>query len=144
MYLLTEWNECPDTCWCHPQRHPALSPIIGMNRATIHEFFMVIHKQAIPCRSTSSLGAIDKLFKAQSWYPFSVVLLPTQLVQLMWPKLLSQSIPFTILPQGLGPYISAMTVHVCTLYKFWDIFLLKYYFYNRLRNRPPILWHLLL
>ncbi|CAL8326338.1 unnamed protein product [Boreogadus saida] len=36
---------------------------IGMNRATIHEFFIVIDKQAIPCRSTSSLGAFDKLFK---------------------------------------------------------------------------------
>ena len=37
--------------------------VIGMNRATIHEFFIVIDKQAIPFRSTSSLGAFDKLFK---------------------------------------------------------------------------------
>ncbi|KAK0149550.1 hypothetical protein N1851_009706 [Merluccius polli] len=37
---------------------------IGLNRATIHEFFIVIDKQAIPCRSTSSLGAFDELFKA--------------------------------------------------------------------------------
>ncbi|CAL8269938.1 unnamed protein product [Arctogadus glacialis] len=36
---------------------------IGMNRATINEFFIVMDKQAIPCRSTSSLGAFDELFK---------------------------------------------------------------------------------
>ncbi|MED6243723.1 hypothetical protein ATANTOWER_025784 [Ataeniobius toweri] len=37
---------------------------VGMKRNTIHEFFIVLDKQVIPCKSTSSLGAFDELFKA--------------------------------------------------------------------------------
>ncbi|XP_060899899.1 uncharacterized protein LOC132978659 [Labrus mixtus] len=37
---------------------------VGMKRSTIHEFFIVLDKQVIPCKSTSSLGAFDELFKA--------------------------------------------------------------------------------
>jgi hypothetical protein len=35
-----------------------------MKRSTIHEFFIILDKQVIPCKSTSTLGAFDKLFKA--------------------------------------------------------------------------------
>ncbi|KAM8729083.1 uncharacterized protein AB9X84_026424 [Acanthopagrus schlegelii] len=37
---------------------------IGMKKSAINEFFIVLDKQVIPCKSTSSLGAFDELFKA--------------------------------------------------------------------------------
>lgn len=37
---------------------------VGMKRSSVHEFFIILVKQVIPCKSTSSLGAFDKLFKA--------------------------------------------------------------------------------
>ncbi|XP_029939128.1 uncharacterized protein LOC115381707 [Salarias fasciatus] len=37
---------------------------VGMRRSTIHEYFIILDKQVIPCNSTSSLGAFDELFKA--------------------------------------------------------------------------------
>lgn len=37
---------------------------VGMKRSAVHEFFIIVDKQAIPCKSTSSLGAFDELFKA--------------------------------------------------------------------------------
>ncbi|XP_063068541.1 uncharacterized protein LOC134459969 [Engraulis encrasicolus] len=37
---------------------------VGMSRANIHRFFIVIDKIAIPCSATTSLGAFDELFKA--------------------------------------------------------------------------------
>lgn len=37
---------------------------VGTERRTIHGFFIVLDKQVIPCKSTSSLGAFDELFKA--------------------------------------------------------------------------------
>ncbi|XP_034566405.1 uncharacterized protein LOC117831709 [Notolabrus celidotus] len=36
---------------------------VGMKRSTIHQFFIVLDKQIIPCKSPSSLGAFDELFK---------------------------------------------------------------------------------
>ena len=35
-----------------------------MKRSTIHEFFIILDKQVIPGKSTSTLGAFDELFKA--------------------------------------------------------------------------------
>ncbi|KAM4529476.1 uncharacterized protein V3H82_007712 isoform 3-T3 [Fundulus diaphanus] len=37
---------------------------VGVKKNTIHQFFIILDKNAIPCRSTSSLGAFDELFKA--------------------------------------------------------------------------------
>ncbi|KAI3373260.1 hypothetical protein L3Q82_006386 [Scortum barcoo] len=37
---------------------------VGMKRSTVHEFFIVLDKQVIPCKSTTSLAAFDELFKA--------------------------------------------------------------------------------
>ncbi|KAM4578246.1 uncharacterized protein V3H82_007716 [Fundulus diaphanus] len=37
---------------------------VGMKRSTIHEFFIILDKQVIPCKSSSTLGAFDELFKA--------------------------------------------------------------------------------
>ncbi|XP_051242383.1 uncharacterized protein LOC127355484 [Dicentrarchus labrax] len=37
---------------------------VGMKRSAIHEFFIVLDKQVIPCNSTTSLGAFDELVKA--------------------------------------------------------------------------------
>ena len=53
--------------------------------------------------------------------PFPIILLPTKLVRLMWPKLPNQLIPFNICHKGLGSHIWAMTFHICYLYTFWDI-----------------------
>ncbi|KAK0140066.1 hypothetical protein N1851_023029 [Merluccius polli] len=35
-----------------------------MKRSTIHEFFIILDKQVIPCNSPSTLGAFDELFEA--------------------------------------------------------------------------------
>ncbi|XP_041735212.2 uncharacterized protein LOC121568835 isoform X1 [Coregonus clupeaformis] len=37
---------------------------VGVKKNAIHQFFIIIDKNAIPCRSTSSLVAFDELFKA--------------------------------------------------------------------------------
>lgn len=37
---------------------------VGMKRSAIHEFFIILDKQVILCKATSSLGAFDELFKA--------------------------------------------------------------------------------
>ncbi|XP_063078502.1 uncharacterized protein LOC134468517 [Engraulis encrasicolus] len=37
---------------------------VGTKKNVIHQFFIILDKNAIPCRSTSSLGAFDELFKA--------------------------------------------------------------------------------
>ena len=37
---------------------------VGMKRSAVNKFFIVLDKQVIPCKSTSSLGAFDELFKA--------------------------------------------------------------------------------
>ncbi|KAK0137147.1 hypothetical protein N1851_013068 [Merluccius polli] len=37
---------------------------VGVRKNAIHQFFLILDKNAIPCRSTSSLGAFDELFKA--------------------------------------------------------------------------------
>ncbi|XP_061841805.1 uncharacterized protein [Nerophis lumbriciformis] len=37
---------------------------VGVRKNTIHQFFIILDKDAIPCRSHSSLGAFDELFKA--------------------------------------------------------------------------------
>ncbi|KAK0136654.1 hypothetical protein N1851_027157 [Merluccius polli] len=37
---------------------------VGVKKNAIHQFFIILDKNAIPCRSTSSLGAFDELFKA--------------------------------------------------------------------------------
>ncbi|KAK9539463.1 hypothetical protein VZT92_004569 [Zoarces viviparus] len=41
---------------------------VGMKRSTIHEFFIVLDKQVIPCKSTSSLGAFDEHFVFGTMY----------------------------------------------------------------------------
>ncbi|XP_030592771.1 uncharacterized protein LOC115785366 isoform X2 [Archocentrus centrarchus] len=35
---------------------------VGTKRSTIHEFFIVLDKQVVPCKSASSLGAFDEIF----------------------------------------------------------------------------------
>ncbi|KAJ8388171.1 hypothetical protein AAFF_G00136370 [Aldrovandia affinis] len=37
---------------------------VGARKNAVHQFFIVLDKNAIPCRSTSCLGAFDELFKA--------------------------------------------------------------------------------
>ncbi|XP_061884963.1 uncharacterized protein LOC133635730 [Entelurus aequoreus] len=37
---------------------------VGVRKNTTHQFFIILDKNAIPCRSHSSLGAFDELFKA--------------------------------------------------------------------------------
>ncbi|XP_015254069.1 PREDICTED: uncharacterized protein LOC107100184 isoform X2 [Cyprinodon variegatus] len=37
---------------------------VGTKRSSIHEFFIVLNTQVIPCKSASSLEAFDELFKA--------------------------------------------------------------------------------
>ncbi|XP_026027933.1 uncharacterized protein LOC113024804 [Astatotilapia calliptera] len=37
---------------------------VGVKKHDIHQFFIILDKNAIPCKSTSSLGAFDELFKA--------------------------------------------------------------------------------
>ncbi|XP_078793026.1 uncharacterized protein LOC144981306 [Oryzias latipes] len=37
---------------------------IGTKKSRVQDFFIVLDKQVIPCKSTSSLGAVDELFKA--------------------------------------------------------------------------------
>ncbi|XP_076733712.1 uncharacterized protein LOC143414009 [Maylandia zebra] len=37
---------------------------VGVKKNDIHRFFIILDKNAIPCKSTSSLGAFDELFKA--------------------------------------------------------------------------------
>ncbi|GAA6225850.1 uncharacterized protein LOC120725466 [Lates japonicus] len=36
----------------------------GPTRSTIHAFYIVIDKHALPCKVTGSVGALDELFKA--------------------------------------------------------------------------------
>ncbi|MEQ2230659.1 hypothetical protein ILYODFUR_031701 [Ilyodon furcidens] len=35
----------------------------GSTRSSVHAFFIVIYKYAIPCKATCSVGALDDLFK---------------------------------------------------------------------------------
>ncbi|KAI2646880.1 N-acetyldiaminopimelate deacetylase [Labeo rohita] len=37
---------------------------VGSQKNSIHQYFIILDRHAIPCKSTSSLGAIDELFKA--------------------------------------------------------------------------------
>ncbi|XP_061092563.1 uncharacterized protein LOC133124964 [Conger conger] len=37
---------------------------VGVKKNAIHQFYIVLEKKAIPCKSISSLGAFDELFKA--------------------------------------------------------------------------------
>ncbi|XP_051726505.1 uncharacterized protein LOC127499874 isoform X2 [Ctenopharyngodon idella] len=37
---------------------------VGPQKNSVHQFFIVLDQHAIPCKSTSSLGAFDELFKA--------------------------------------------------------------------------------
>ncbi|XP_048054444.1 uncharacterized protein LOC125273289 [Megalobrama amblycephala] len=37
---------------------------VGPQKNAVHQFFIVLNQHAIPCKSTSSLGAFDELFKA--------------------------------------------------------------------------------
>ncbi|MEQ2298051.1 hypothetical protein AMECASPLE_001159 [Ameca splendens] len=36
----------------------------GSTQSSVHAFFIVIDKYAIPCKATCSVGALDELFKA--------------------------------------------------------------------------------
>ncbi|KAE8289506.1 hypothetical protein D5F01_LYC11208 [Larimichthys crocea] len=36
---------------------------LGRNKKTVHQFFVILDKNAISCRSASALGAFDELFK---------------------------------------------------------------------------------
>nr|XP_055027898.1 uncharacterized protein LOC129417327 [Misgurnus anguillicaudatus] len=36
----------------------------GSTQSTIHSYFIVVDKHALPCKATGSVGAFDKLFKA--------------------------------------------------------------------------------
>eukprot|EP00064_Thunnus_orientalis_P007051 superscaffoldBa00000762_g7070 len=37
----------------------------GTTRSSVHTFFIVIDKHALPCKATGSVGALDELFKAR-------------------------------------------------------------------------------
>ncbi|XP_053351238.1 uncharacterized protein LOC128520842 [Clarias gariepinus] len=37
---------------------------VGPQKNSVHNYFIVLDRHAIPCKSTSSLGAVDELFKA--------------------------------------------------------------------------------
>lgn len=37
---------------------------VGPQKNSVHQYFIVLDQHAIPCKSTSSLGAFDELFKA--------------------------------------------------------------------------------
>ncbi|XP_048865910.1 uncharacterized protein LOC125739637 isoform X1 [Brienomyrus brachyistius] len=37
---------------------------VGVKKNDIHQYFIILDKNAIPCKSTSSLGSFDELFKA--------------------------------------------------------------------------------
>lgn len=37
---------------------------MGPQKSSIHQYFIVLDQHAIPCKSASSLGAFDELFKA--------------------------------------------------------------------------------
>ena len=37
---------------------------VGLKKKTLHQFFIILDKNAIACKSSSSLGAFDELFKA--------------------------------------------------------------------------------
>ncbi|XP_026003148.1 uncharacterized protein LOC113009184 [Astatotilapia calliptera] len=37
---------------------------VGVKKNDIHRFFIILDKNAMPCKSTSSLGTVDELFKA--------------------------------------------------------------------------------
>ncbi|XP_056317151.1 uncharacterized protein si:ch211-196p9.1 [Danio aesculapii] len=37
---------------------------VGAHKSSVDQFFIILHQHAIPCKSTSSLGAFDELFKA--------------------------------------------------------------------------------
>ena len=37
---------------------------VGPRNNVIHQFFIILDKNSLPCRSTSSLSAFDELFKA--------------------------------------------------------------------------------
>ena len=41
---------------------------VGVRKNKVHQFFIDLDKNAIPCRSSSSLGAFDELFKAHFVY----------------------------------------------------------------------------
>ncbi|XDV42572.1 hypothetical protein PO909_011205, partial [Leuciscus waleckii] len=36
----------------------------GSTQSTIHSYFIVVDKHALPCKATGSVGAFDELFKA--------------------------------------------------------------------------------
>ncbi|XP_073764364.1 uncharacterized protein si:ch211-196p9.1 isoform X4 [Danio rerio] len=37
---------------------------VGAHKSSVDQFFIILHQHAIPCKSSSSLGAFDELFKA--------------------------------------------------------------------------------
>ncbi|KAM9537075.1 uncharacterized protein ACWYII_040816 isoform 2-T2 [Salvelinus alpinus] len=37
---------------------------LGSTKSSIHSYFVVIDKHAVPCKATASVGAFDELFKA--------------------------------------------------------------------------------
>ncbi|KAL6454882.1 hypothetical protein MHYP_G00363330 [Metynnis hypsauchen] len=37
---------------------------LGSTKSSIHSYFVVIDKHALPCKATGSVGAFDELFKA--------------------------------------------------------------------------------
>ncbi|KAL1246632.1 hypothetical protein QQF64_034481, partial [Cirrhinus molitorella] len=45
-----------------PYLHGTLA--MGPQKNSVHQYFIVLDQHVIPCKSTSSLGAFDKLFKA--------------------------------------------------------------------------------
>jgi len=37
---------------------------VGPQKKSVHQFYIILDQHAIPCKSTSSLGAFDELFKS--------------------------------------------------------------------------------
>ncbi|KAI3371363.1 hypothetical protein L3Q82_023962 [Scortum barcoo] len=51
----------------------------GVRKNAVHQFFIIIDKNALPCRSTSSLGAFDELFKAHFVFGTSYTTMPNNM-----------------------------------------------------------------
>lgn len=64
VFVLSDRNQHPGTSWFHHDKHTTLPPGCRTKKKAVHQFFIILDKNAISCRSASSLSAFDKLFKA--------------------------------------------------------------------------------
>ena len=89
-----------------------------------------------PSTTTLEISVLSNAFKC---YPLGLLLcieMP-KIVPFMW-QLRNQSIPFNICHKSLGPYVWAMTFHICRLYTFWEICDFWYFLRNNKANKLPL------